>query len=101
MTDQPLTQSSSSTLQDLQKLAGEDMGKGDDQRLRVVLSRLALEINARLQDGSPASAEYMNSAIAALKKLPGFIHADLRGNCLIDAAHYFYVVGQSFNAIDP
>ncbi len=43
----------------------------------------------------------MTSVVSALKKLRGQAHADLRINCLIDAAHFFYVVGQPFNAIEP
>jgi putative two-component system response regulator len=70
-------------------------------KVRVALSRLALEVNSRLQEGSAASAEYMSSVILALKKLQGSSNAELRINCLVDAAHFFYVIGQSFSAIDP
>jgi tetratricopeptide (TPR) repeat protein len=100
LTDQRLT-SITSALAELQALI-EDLGPGSsDQRLRLALSRVALEVNAKLQEGSPASSEYMNAVFAALKGLTGTSHADLRGNCLIDAAHYFYVIGRSFSAIDP
>src|SRR5688572_24135575 len=68
---------------------------------RVALSRLGLEVNARLQEGSGAAAEYMRAVISTLKKIPGFENAELRANCLVDAAHYFYVIGQSFSAIEP
>ena len=43
----------------------------------------------------------MTAAIAAMKGISGNTNAPLRINCLIDAAHYFYVIGQPFNAIDP
>jgi putative two-component system response regulator len=72
-----------------------------DGKARVVLSRLALEVNGRLQEGSPGSVEYMTSVISGLKKIQGTTNAELRINCLIDAAHYFYVIGQSFSSIDP
>src|SRR5258706_14489408 len=72
-----------------------------DPKTRVVLSRVALEVNGRLQVGSPGSAEYMGSVISALKRIKGTANAELRANCLIDAAHYFYLVGQSFSEIKP
>src|SRR5258706_13988388 len=72
-----------------------------DPKTRVVLSRVALEVNGRLQEGSPGSAEYMGTVISALKRIKGTANAELRANCLIDAAHYFYLVGQSFSAIEP
>jgi putative two-component system response regulator len=72
-----------------------------DTELKVALSRVAMEINARYQGGAPASAEFMASAIRALKQIPGTQHAELRLNSLIDASHFFYLVGQTFSAIDP
>jgi hypothetical protein len=43
----------------------------------------------------------MLAAIRTLKAVPGTAHADLRINSLIDASHYFYLIGQTFTAIDP
>jgi putative two-component system response regulator len=43
----------------------------------------------------------MATAITTLKKLKGPTNAELKANCLMDAAHYFYVIGQSFGSIDP
>ena len=37
----------------------------------------------------------------ALKKIDGIAHPELRINCLIDASHFFYIIGQPFNAIEP
>jgi putative two-component system response regulator len=91
---------SSRALADLQELLA-DSDKVPDPKAKLALSRLALEVNARLQEGSGASAEYMASVIAALKKLKGPANAEVRTNCLVDAAHYFYVIGQSFGAIEP
>ena len=69
--------------------------------LKVALARVAMEVNARLQAGSAASAEYMTGVIRALKKISGLAHSELRINCLIDASQFFYIIGQSFNAIEP
>jgi putative two-component system response regulator len=43
----------------------------------------------------------MSSVVRTLKKLTTPTHAELRINCLLDASHYFYLVGQAFNAIEP
>ena len=72
-----------------------------DSKLRLALSRLALDVNKRLQEASLASSEFMTNAVAALRNLEGSENAQLRINALLDAAQFFYVVGQSFNAIEP
>ena len=69
--------------------------------LKVALSRLALEVNAQYQAAVASSAEFMSCAVQSLRGLPGTSHAELRINCLIDASHFFYLVGQPFDAIDP
>ncbi|QJR11004.1 hypothetical protein DSM104443_02075 [Usitatibacter rugosus] len=43
----------------------------------------------------------MTLTIGTLKKIEGTSNADVRINCLIDAAHFFYVIGQAFSAIEP
>jgi len=60
-----------------------------------------MEVNARLQTASSGSSEFMSSVVRTLKKLTAPTHAELRINCLLDASHYFYLVGQAFNAIEP
>jgi len=60
-----------------------------------------MEVNARLQTASSGSSEFMSSVVRTLKKLTTPTHAELRINCLLDASHYFYLVGQAFNAIEP
>ena len=72
-----------------------------DGELKLVLSRVALEVNAQYQSGAASSAEFMREAIATLRALTGVAYADLRINALIDAAHFLYLIGQSFDAIDP
>lgn len=92
MISQPLSE-----LEVVAKLATDQ----SDPKVRAALSRLALEVNARLQEGSAGSAEYISSVISTLKRLKGPAHAELKANCLLDSAHYLYVIGQSFGAIDP
>jgi putative two-component system response regulator len=69
--------------------------------LKVALSKLALEVNSAFQSASPSGVTFMASAAAAVSALKGREHADLRINCLLDAANFFYVIGQPFNAIEP
>jgi putative two-component system response regulator len=69
--------------------------------LRAALSRLAIEVNARYQGGSATSVEFMTRAIRIFRDLPGTTHTELRINALIDASHFFYLIGQTFAAIEP
>lgn len=69
--------------------------------LKVALSRVTLEVNARHQTGSAGSVEYMASVVSALRKIPGTDYPELRINCLLDASHFFYLIGQTFNALEP
>ena len=86
--------------QDLAALASaSDAVSGAD--VKVQLSRVAMEVNARLQAGSGHSAEYMAEVIRALRGIRGANNSDLRINILLDVAQYFYLVGQTFNAIAP
>jgi putative two-component system response regulator len=90
----------SAALSELKELA-ETQPSSVDPKLRVALSRLALEVNARVQEGAMSSLEYMTSVVATLKRLRGPLNAELKANCLMDVAHYFYVIGQSFGSIEP
>ncbi len=70
--------------------------------LKVALSKVALEVNSRLQKGAAAaSAGYMAEVIKTLKRLKGLAHHELRVNCLMDISHFYYLGGQTFNAIEP
>jgi putative two-component system response regulator len=73
----------------------------DETVSRIALSRLALEVNSRLQTPSSNSAEYINEVIQALRGMPGAANAELRVNALLDSAQYFYLIGQTFNALQP
>lgn len=66
-----------------------------------MLARIALEVNARLQSGSAASSDYIDAVVEGLRKVRGNFNAEIRINCLLDAAQFFYMTGQSFNAIEP
>jgi putative two-component system response regulator len=68
---------------------------------RAVLSRVALDVNSRLQNGSPNAAEFMAAVAGALSRITDLSNESLRINCLLDVAHYFYLLGQTFNAIEP
>ena len=69
--------------------------------LKLALSRVALEVNSRIQTGMASSADYMATVANTLKRVTGTGHADLRINCLVDISHFYYVAGQTFNAIEP
>lgn len=43
----------------------------------------------------------MRTVVAAVRRLPGILYADLRIACLLDAAQCFYLAGQAFDAIEP
>lgn len=82
------------------EILGAFSGDPEDAKVRAALSKIALEVNSRLQ-ASGSAAEFMQSVIKVLKGLPGEAFADLRINCLMDASHYFYLHGQAFSALDP
>jgi len=67
-----------------------------------VLSRIAMEVNAQYQLGSLSSATFMTTAVQSLKKLREHPRTQTYGiNALIDASHYFYLSGQTFNGSEP
>lgn len=87
-------------LQELETLTAKPQ-PGTDPELKLALSRVAMEINSQYQAAAPSSLEFMAAAIQTLKRLKGTEHAELRINSLIDSSHFFYLIGQTFNAIDP
>jgi putative two-component system response regulator len=86
--------------QELEALS-ESLRNASEPELKVALSRIALEVNTRIQAGAASSSEYIGSVIRALKKIDGLSHPELRVNCLLDASQFFYVAGQTFSAIEP
>src|SRR4051794_33028333 len=91
---------SSTATTDLDRLA-ESISAGAEPELRLALSKVAMEVNARVQTGSASSADYMPSVLRTLRALPSTSHADLHTNCLLDISHFYYLSGQTFNAIEP
>src|SRR5689334_15932066 len=69
--------------------------------LKAALSKLALDVNSAFQNASPTGVTFINNAVATLFALKGGAHSDLRINCLLDAANFFYVIGQPFDGINP
>src|ERR1043166_4473434 len=86
-------------LNDLETLSQAD--SADESQLKLALAHLGMEVNSRLQTASASSSDFMTSVVQAIKQLKGTGHAELRINCLIDASHFFYLIGQPFNAIEP
>lgn len=72
-----------------------------DDRGRLALRQVAAEVKARLQSGSTSSNDFVRSAVVAVSRLKGLESADLRIECLLDAAHFYYLTGQGFAAIEP
>ena len=91
---------SSPAIQELELLAQSARNTAEPQ-VKVALARLAMEVNSRVQAGAASYQEYMKAVIRTLKRMKGSANAELRINCFLDAAQYFYVCGQSFEAIEP
>ena len=72
-----------------------------EEDLRPVVSRVAMEVNTRCQSGAATSAPFVERAVGALLAIPGTSCAALRINALIDASHFYYLIGQTFAAIGP
>lgn len=68
--------------------------------MKVALARVAMEVNAKLQSGSASFSEYMKAAARTIRKMKGSAHGELRANCLLDIGQYFYLLGQSFEALE-
>ena len=83
------------------KVLTEALANPSESDVKVALSKVAMEVNSRLQSATATSAEYMNSTIRLLKRIPGAALPELRINCLLDASHFFYLIGQTFSAIEP
>jgi putative two-component system response regulator len=79
----------------------QSISNSQPTELKVALARIGMEVNSRLQNGAASSAEYMTSVIRTLKQVTDLSHPELRINCLLDASHFFYLIGQTFNAIEP
>lgn len=87
-------------LLELDQVLGSELPSDDPGLIRQL--RLAAEsVKESLKSGSSAAAEEVARIVGAIRKLKGASHAEERINTLIDAAHYFYVIGQPFSSIEP
>jgi putative two-component system response regulator len=85
---------------DLELLQKSHSGVPEADR-KALISRIALEVNSILQSGSGTGTKFVASVVTALKTARDDRFADITINCFLDAAHYFYVTGQTFDAIEP
>ena len=60
-----------------------------------------MEVNAQYQAGDAASAEFIGRALEVVRDVSDDSNVELRINCLVDGAHFFYLIGQTFKAIEP
>jgi putative two-component system response regulator len=74
---------------------------GDDPALSKLLGLASDSVKNCLRVGTSAAAEEVAGIVAALRKIKGVGNAEVRINTLIDAAHFFYVIGQPFSSIEP
>ena len=84
----------------IEKSKGREVSVPEGE-LKAAFSRLAKEVNSQYQTGSATASEFITSAVRALKEFSGLECAELRINTLIDAAHYFYLGGHTFSALEP
>ena len=58
-------------------------------------------IRTSLSSGASGAAENVGQIVRAIAKIEGDAQAEVRIESLIDAAHFYYVIGQPFSSIDP
>ena len=73
----------------------------DDPKVASALEIAAQTVRKSLQAGSAAAVDDVAKIVSALRGIEGTGLAELRIGALIDAAHYFYVIGQPFSSIEP
>lgn len=69
--------------------------------MSVALERIAAEIAGRTVNASPQATEFFRSVADSLFRLKGTANSEIRIQCFLDIAQYFYVVGHPFQAIQP
>ena len=72
-----------------------------DPEVSDVLERVSAEIKGRMKNASPQSTEFFRAVANSLVLLKGSANSEIRVQCLLDIAEYFYVVGRPFQAIEP
>lgn len=88
------------SLHELDQVLGSGLQDDAPNEARL-LGLAAAAIKESLKAGSAAAAEDVAKIVAVLRRITGSDNAELRINALIDAAHFFYVIGQPFLSIEP
>jgi putative two-component system response regulator len=79
-----------------------DAGRAvDDPDVAAALERVSAEVQGRMQSASPLSADFFSSVSETLMLFSGTQNHQVRIQCLLDVAQYFYVLGQPFQALKP
>jgi putative two-component system response regulator len=74
---------------------------GNDPALLRLLGLAAKTVKERLREGSSSAASDVAKIVAAFRQITGNENAETRIDALIDAAHFFYVIGHPFASIEP
>lgn len=85
---------------ELSKLISSGLTSSDPE-IGHVLERIAAEVKGRIVNAAPHSADFFLSVAQSLVQLEGTQHSEIRIQCLLNIAEYFYVVGKPFQAIGP
>jgi putative two-component system response regulator len=72
-----------------------------DEDVCAILERVAAEVQGRMKSASPQSADFFTSVSDSLMRIAGTTYHEVRIQCLLDVAQYFYVLGQPFQALKP
>jgi putative two-component system response regulator len=75
--------------------------EADNPRVVLALEKLAQDLKIRLHSGATITVGECTTISDALRRLHGTMNAELRISCLVDLAHYLYLMGSPFQALDP
>jgi putative two-component system response regulator len=73
--------------------------QASEPEIKLALTRLAAEARQRLYASSPEAADFFETLRHSLSLLRGPANAELRVNCLLDCANYFYVADDAEKGI--
>ena len=88
------------SLAELDQVLGTGL-KGNDPKTERAIEFSAQVIRNGLLAGSASAADNVAKIVAMLRRMDGVEYPELRVNALIDAAQYFYVIGQPFSSLEP
>lgn len=72
-----------------------------EARISAALERAREAIRTHLSSGASGAADNVAKIVRAITQIRGDSHAEVRIESLIDAAHFYYFIGQPFSSIDP